>query len=197
MRRYLPGRPPPLTSLVRSIAALAAILLLVAGCVTLNLNVPAEALTAVPEVLTAVPAAASAVAQPTDRERTPTRSSATAAPRPTASPQGGQPAKGGYQFATPQPGDKMPTIKVDQLPAEGRKTASLIAAGGPFPYRQDGQEFQNRERLLPLKPAGYYKEYTVDTPGSADRGARRLIGGSQGELYYTDDHYVSFKRVVP
>jgi ribonuclease T1 len=73
----------------------------------------------------------------------------------------------------------------------------LIAAGGPFPYRQDGIVFQNREGLLPRRPAGYYHEYTVDTPGSPDRGPRRIIAGSQGERYYTDDHYASFKRVIP
>lgn len=88
------------------------------------------------------------------------------------------------------------TIGIDQLPPEAREILALIERGGPFPYRQDGQVFQNRERLLPNKPRGYYHEYTVDTPGSDDRGARRIITGENGELYYTDDHYNSFKVIV-
>lgn len=88
------------------------------------------------------------------------------------------------------------TIGIDQLPTEARETLTLIKRGGPFPYRQDGQVFQNRERLLPDKPRGYYHEYTVDTSGSDDRGARRIIAGEDGELYYTEDHYNSFKVIV-
>jgi ribonuclease T1 len=90
----------------------------------------------------------------------------------------------------------LPTIQYDRLPAQARETIDLILRGDPFPYRQDGAVFQNREHLLPGKPSGYYHEYTVVTPGSADRGARRIIAGVQGELYYTDDHYASFKQVV-
>jgi ribonuclease T1 len=90
----------------------------------------------------------------------------------------------------------LPTIKYERLPAQARETIELIQRGGPFPYRQDGAVFQNRERLLPGKPNGYYHEYTVETPGSPDRGARRIIAGGKGELYYTDDHYASFKQVV-
>jgi ribonuclease T1 len=90
----------------------------------------------------------------------------------------------------------LPTIKFDRLPKEARDTIRLIQRSGPFPYRQDGIVFQNRERLLPRKPSGHYHEYTVETPGSPDRGARRIIAGEQGELFYTDDHYASFKQVV-
>jgi ribonuclease T1 len=90
----------------------------------------------------------------------------------------------------------LPTIKYERLPAQARETIALIQRGGPFPYRQDGAVFQNRERLLPRKPNGYYHEYTVETPGSPDRGARRIIAGGEGELYYTDDHYDSFRQVV-
>lgn len=89
-----------------------------------------------------------------------------------------------------------PTINVDQLPPEARDTLALIDQGGPFPYRQDGVVFQNREGNLPDEPNGYYHEYTVVTPGSSDRGARRIIEGRGGELYYTDDHYVTFRRIV-
>lgn len=86
---------------------------------------------------------------------------------------------------------------VDGLPGEARQTLRLIAAGGPFPYDRDGTTFQNRERRLPAQPPGYYREYTVVTPGSSDRGARRIVSGGNPpvEFYYTDDHYHSFRRV--
>ena len=82
------------------------------------------------------------------------------------------------------------------LPPEAIETLALIQRGGPFPYRKDGTTFQNRERLLPAKPRGYYREYTVETPGSDDRGARRIVTGGdpRREYYYTDDHYESFRR---
>jgi ribonuclease T1 len=86
------------------------------------------------------------------------------------------------------------------LPDEARDTLVLIVRNGPFPYRQDGSVFQNRERRLPRQPRGYYREYTVETPGSPDRGARRIVtGGEAGdappvEYHYTDDHYRSFRR---
>jgi len=92
--------------------------------------------------------------------------------------------------------DGIPTIAAAELPPEARETMRLIARGGPFPYRKDGTIFQNRERLLPLQSAGYYREYTVRTPGAANRGARRIVSGSANELYYTDDHYASFRRIV-
>lgn len=91
----------------------------------------------------------------------------------------------------------MASISASALPKEARATLRLIEAGGPFPYDQDGGVFQNRERLLPRKATAYYTEYTVETPGSDDRGARRLIAGQGGERYYTDDHYDSFRLVVP
>jgi len=81
------------------------------------------------------------------------------------------------------------------LPAEARETVHLIRAGGPFPWPRDGAEFRNRERRLPARARGYYHEYTVPTPGRADRGARRIVAGRNGELYYTDDHYRSFWRI--
>ncbi len=82
------------------------------------------------------------------------------------------------------------------LPPEARDTLRLVARGGPYPHRQDGGVFQNRERLLPAQPRGYYREYTVRTPGARDRGARRIIAGGQPpvEFFYTDDHYRSFHR---
>ena len=90
----------------------------------------------------------------------------------------------------------MKAVRPDQLPKEARDTLALISRGGPFPFRQDGVEFENRERNLPSKPGGYYREYTVITPGSPDRGARRIVTGREGETYYTDDHYDSFSWVV-
>jgi len=82
------------------------------------------------------------------------------------------------------------------LPPEARETLALVKAGGPFPYARDGVTFNNRERQLPRQARGYYREYTVKTPGARDRGARRIIAGRAGELYYTDDHYRTFKRVI-
>jgi ribonuclease T1 len=90
----------------------------------------------------------------------------------------------------------LPIIYVDQLPREARETLRLIERGGPFPYDKDGAVFQNREGILPSRPRGYYREYTVITPGENDRGARRIVAGERGELYYTDDHYDSFKRIM-
>lgn len=88
-------------------------------------------------------------------------------------------------------------ISLAQLPAEARATLALIRKGGPYPYRQDGTRFGNRERLLPQQPRDYYREYTVRTPGSRDRGARRIVSGGSppAEFFYTADHYRSFKRI--
>lgn len=83
------------------------------------------------------------------------------------------------------------------LPPQALTTLDSISRGGPFEYDRDGTVFQNREGLLPQKPSGYYREYTVETPGSRDRGARRIVtGGDPPEVYYyTDDHYRSFRRI--
>ena len=93
-------------------------------------------------------------------------------------------------------------VSVKDIPPEARQTLALIRQNGPFPYPQDGKPFGNREKLLPQRAGGYYHEYTVPTPGEAgrarsarDRGARRIVAGNGGELYYTDDHYRSFRRV--
>lgn len=76
-------------------------------------------------------------------------------------------------------------------------TLALIDSGGPLPYDQDGATFQNREGLLPAQPEGHYREYTVETPDSDDRGARRLVIGEDGETFYTRDHYQSFITIDP
>lgn len=88
-------------------------------------------------------------------------------------------------------------IVVADLPPEARETLRLIDRGGPYPYRRDGAIFKNLEKRLPLKQRDYYREYTVPTPGSRDRGARRIIAGEKPAtvFYYTDDHYRSFSRI--
>jgi ribonuclease T1 len=88
------------------------------------------------------------------------------------------------------------TVTEARLPAGARATLKLIDAGGPFPYARDGAVFGNVEGLLPGRQRGYYHEYTVNTPGERDRGARRIVTGEGGEYYYTDDHYGSFKAVL-
>lgn len=89
----------------------------------------------------------------------------------------------------------LPEVAVSALPAEARDTLASIRTGGPFPYSRDGTTFFNREGRLPAAERGYYKEYTVPTPGERTRGARRIVAGRGGELYYTDDHYRSFRRI--
>ncbi|MEU9894442.1 ribonuclease domain-containing protein [Streptomyces phaeochromogenes] len=90
----------------------------------------------------------------------------------------------------------METIEEARLPAEARRTLDLIDEGGPFPYAKDGSVFGNFERELPRHERGYYHEYTVRTPGERDRGARRIVTGQGDEVYYTDDHYNSFRAVL-
>ncbi|MEV7076135.1 ribonuclease domain-containing protein [Streptomyces sp. NPDC091972] len=96
----------------------------------------------------------------------------------------------------PARGGDMATVQEARLPAEARQTLELIDRGGPFPYPKDGAVFGNFEGLLPAHRRGYYHEYTVPTPGSRDRGARRIVTGRDGEIYYTDDHYDSFRAVL-
>lgn len=91
--------------------------------------------------------------------------------------------------------DGLPVILREELPPEAHDTIELIKQDGPYPYDKDGTTFQNREGLLPDHPRGYYREFTVDTPGLSHRGARRIVTGSEDEYYYTDDHYESFSRV--
>ena len=86
-------------------------------------------------------------------------------------------------------------IAVAELPAEARQTLALIKAGGPFAHARDGATFHNREGRLPERAGGYYREYTVRTPGARDRGARRIVAGKGGEYYYTHDHYRTFRRI--
>lgn len=87
-------------------------------------------------------------------------------------------------------------IALDKLPSEAKVTLKLIQKGGPFPFPQkDGTVFLNFEQHLPKAPRGYYREYTVPTPGVRSRGARRIIAGQRSEYYYTSDHYNTFSRI--
>lgn len=106
------------------------------------------------------------------------------------------------EAATPK--INLPEIGVRDLPKEGRETLTLIRKGGPFPFAKDGSIFANRERILPKEPRGFYREFTVKTPRSRDRGVRRVVcGGAVAKqqpqplefCYYTDDHYTSFKKI--
>jgi ribonuclease T1 len=96
----------------------------------------------------------------------------------------------------PAPAQPIDEVAAAELPREARATIALIRKGGPFPYAKDGSVFGNREALLPRNKRGYYREYTVKTPGERTRGARRIVKGGGGELFYTDDHYNSFRRIV-
>lgn len=106
------------------------------------------------------------------------------------------------QDPAPRAGASIGTISLSTLPPQAQRTKLLIAQGGPFPHDKDGTVFHNRERLLPLHPRGYYREYTVATPAAGDRGARRIVcGGEQPSApdacYYSADHYASFRRIEP
>lgn len=107
-------------------------------------------------------------------------------------------AQQGSDDGRPEPGASssgLPTVDVEELPAEAHETIELIEQGGPFPHDEDGSTFRNDEGLLPDQPRGYYEEYTVETPGSDDRGARRIVTGGD-TMYWTEDHYSSFARIV-
>ena len=104
-------------------------------------------------------------------------------------------AKGPASFQSNQ------SVLVVELPPQGQSMVSLIYQGGPFRYEKDGTVFGNRERLLPNKDRGYYREYTVKTPGERTRGARRIVCGglkpaAPDACFYTDDHYASFRKIV-
>ena len=110
-------------------------------------------------------------------------------------------ASGALQAKGPALAASVATISLAELPRQGLQTYELIHQGGPFAFEKDGVVFGNRERLLPSQKRGYYREYTVKTPGSRDRGARRVVCGGQARTpdtcYYTADHYASFRRIVP
>jgi ribonuclease T1 len=173
----------PFIGMIR-LLILAVASLLLAGC-----GGPVNIITATPNKTqqaasaeTSVPADASA-ATATRRTQTPKAANATTKPTQT-------------QTAIPSTVDGLKTVSPADLPPEARQTLALIDSGGPFPYSRDGIVFQNREGILPKKSSSYYHEYTVVTPGSPDRGAKRMIAGSKGEIFYTEDHYVTFVRII-
>ncbi len=102
------------------------------------------------------------------------------------------PTPAGAQFAPSSPAAE---IAAKDLPREAQETLSRIKKGGPYPYAKDGAVFGNREARLPKQKRGYYREYTVKTPGERTRGARRIVAGREGEYWYTDDHYATFSRI--
>ena len=109
---------------------------------------------------------------------------------------------GGQAFSRQEVADRtQATMSRAELPRQGLETYDRIFQGGPFPYDKDGSVFGNRERFLPPNTRGYYREYTVKTPSSRNRGTRRIICGGQPKqpdaCYYTADHYASFRKIVP
>jgi ribonuclease T1 len=127
-------------------------------------------------------------------ESTTPEAASTAEPAPGAA--SGTPAAPAPPAPAPENPSGLPEVRESALPAEGRKILNLIRAGGPYRYSQDDQTFGNFERILPRRDRGYYREYTVPTPGEPDRGARRIVAGAGGDKYYTDDHYESFKFIA-
>ena len=164
----------------RLLALVAALLLALAGCGS-GEEATTTSTTDAPTVST--PAEAPATAAPA----TSTTSAAPTTAVPTTS----------TTTPPPQRFSDLPTVTLGELPTEALDTLRLIRDGGPYPYAQDDSVFQNREGILPDHPRGFYREYTVDTPGLSHRGARRLVTGDDGAIYWTDDHYASFRELVP
>lgn len=108
---------------------------------------------------------------------------------------------GGVQAKGISTGDAAATVSLAELPRQGAQIHALILQGGPFAHEKDGSVFGNREQLLPARKRGYYREYTVPTPGAGNRGQRRIVCGGQAKApdvcYYTADHYASFRRIGP
>lgn len=167
---------------------------------------PAEVDTEIDTVVaTDAPQDATAIAEPTpdpaatsdasntEQARAAQTPRATVEPTPTAN---APPTEIPTTVPTVARASDLTTIAYADLPPEAHDTIALIDAGGPFPFSRDGVTFENRERILPLYNTGYYREYTVITPGASTRGARRIVMGDAGEMYYTDDHYDSFREII-
>lgn len=189
-----PSQPPQAEPPRRgNTASIIAIVVVVAVLALYFLNTTAMSWL-VPTLVATPQAGAPAVATSVDLPATTAGQGDQQAAGPAAGQQ--EQAPGAQATEVPAEINGVPTILFAELPAEAHETSALIDAGGPFPFEQDGAVFENREGLLPSRPRGYYREYTVITPGENDRGARRIVGGAEGELYYTDDHYDSFSYVV-
>ncbi|MEV6973859.1 ribonuclease [Kitasatospora sp. NPDC093806] len=141
------------------------------------------------------PKAAASTSASSSASTSATAATRSAAPKPT--PPGGSAAPATpAATATWVPTDPaLADVCRTKLPSQAADTLGLIAKGGPYPYRSDGIVFENRESRLPRKASGYYHEFTVVTPGSADRGARRVVTGDSGEQYWTADHYATFQEI--
>lgn len=164
--------------------ALLAAAMLLAGC---------RAIEAVETVATAPPVTATTSSAATDAAAHPTYQSAGTLQTPVSPPDRATTAPP-KRSAT---GDLIPRVHLTELPIEATTTIDLIRAGGPFPFERDGAVFRNFEQRLPAAGEGAYREYTVITPGSDDRGARRIVTNvDQTEFYYTDDHYESFREIL-
>lgn len=180
---------------VRAVLAAVALLLgvaLVAGCSSGSASSAPSANPAVPTDPTPT------VTDPTPIGPTsPTSPSASPTP-PSETPPSSSPSNfpDSDLLAPSVPTTKLKTITIAQLPAEARSTLQTIKDGGPFPYPNDGVIFENREKRLPKQGFGFYHEYTVKTPGSSDRGARRIVTGADGSRFWTADHYQTFREVI-
>ncbi|GEM_PF-851272 len=194
-----------LTGMLRLLVT-AVVSLLLAGCgslvtiVTATPNETQQAASVVTSAPTDVPAQTSAVTSTRRPRNTATSVSADSTSTPTlkAVKATAKPSRIPTRTPTAIPStlDGLQTVRPADLPDEAQQTLALIDSDRPFLYARDGIVFQNREGILPKKSSTYYHEYTVVTPGSPDRGAKRLIAGSKGEIYYTEDHYVTFVRVI-
>ncbi len=135
---------------------------------------------------------------PTAAPSTPDRAPQVGPAQPTRAPsQEPSGASDGPRAGDRDPHSGLVWVELDDLPTEAGEVAEAIEDGGPFVADKDGSTFGNFEGILPTEPRGYYREYTVPTPGLTHRGARRLVSGEDGELYWTADHYESFDRVLP
>ncbi len=131
---------------------------------------------------------------PSGTATSPTSSPSSSPTREVTSPDTGTTEPGDDAGTDPESG--LPIVRLADLPPEAALILDLIDRGGPFAEDEDGGTFRNDEEILPDRPRGYYREYTVPTPGSDDRGARRIVAGDGGELYWTGDHYRSFSRIA-
>lgn len=183
-----PARRAGLRILLASVAAL----LLGAVPATASAAVPAAHPAATAPSTLGLPTAAGTAAPATAAAPAVDSATGTAPATGTIAQTGVAPAVGTAPAAMPGEQSGLPARALSSLPPEAAQTYRLIESGGPFPYDRDGIVFQNREGILPAKGSGYYHEYTVPTPGSDDRGARRIVTGSGDEVYYTGDHYASF-----
>lgn len=116
--------------------------------------------------------------------------------RATSSSTAGGGVGSGLEPGSTDPASGLTVVALSSLPSQVAETVRLVQAGGPYPYQRDGVTYHNNNRVLPQHPDGYYHEYTVKTPGSSTRGARRVIHGQGDEYFYTADHYASFRRIA-